>query len=316
MCSLSQVSFLFLMQGTAESSPVQVWLFFWLCYAACSSGIWLQFYSREIGSFCEHVSFSLSLIKMRTVICKIRSCSRRSISRCPICFSILRETLVFVPGFKFQSMRLVAFGGIFSVKSAPTVEESGGWWRQGWQPGLEFPNSLSCDSPETYFPNLRVQIIYPPVALGRWQKFLLIWTSDSLTEKWLENSYVCYQLFRNNIDLHTALSWEKVLSCKSPPQPCEVGRAWIRASFVDEKVEPGELAQVASLISNRTTPLLHRFHFWDQASFFGPQGLGNAESWEGEEMVSQTEASSFNSRYAWVSPYNRVCWRPRVSMLY
>lgn len=31
---------------------------------------------------------------------------------------------------------------------------------------LGFPNSLSCDFPETYYPNLRIEIIYLPLPMG------------------------------------------------------------------------------------------------------------------------------------------------------
>lgn len=91
-------------------------------------------------------------------------------------------------------------------------------WHGAVASTLGFPNSLSCDFPETYYPNLRVLLIYPPLPICRWQKFGLIWTSNSLTEICTGK---CISASRyseiTNTHLHNALSREKFLSHKLSP---------------------------------------------------------------------------------------------------
>lgn len=80
-------------------------------------------------------------------------------------------------------------------------------------------------------------------------------------------------------------------------------------TFHSQEIRGSEVA--SALVNKGTESLLHVSHFIRVLSFM-PQDLGIVEPWERSERVNQTEASNFNSSYAWVNLYNWLCWRPRV----
>ena len=121
--------------------------------------------------------------------------------------------------------------------------------------------------------------------------------------------YRCYNMFRNSKQICIMFSHVNLLSHKVSPRPCELGRVWIIRTCYSREIRGSVV--MSTLVNKGTESLLHALHFIRALSLM-PQDLGIVEPWGRSERVSQTEASNFNSSYAWVNLYNWLCWRPRV----